>query len=433
MLALIAEGRSNQAIAARSSSRRAASRSTSRRSSRSSTSNRTSPATGGCSQRSPTSNTAALGRRNQAAPRRSQERTDDHHHDPASRGHQRAPPGHRPTSGAARVIAILIAVLGAFVIIGAIISALVTTIVSHPSTRPRAPPTLRSRPTSRSTWPPRDPPLRQISSVTGRPGDRAQRTNSRSRARARDYRCGGDDGGCRSRRARSRCRSCRRRSSRAEHLLDRLDRLDRLDQAGPGQLVVVIAPPGVREKTTLFCSGLSSWVCRPGGAHRVEGPGPALRRPTTPRSSCTPPVSDSPRADRGPGRRDRRGAAGLRFAALALRSGDDPQGFIARFSGSEEAVAGYLTGEVMDGCPRRRVQLLRVAAGVMSAAGKRGEADTTSPVWSGRAHACRGQAASTRSMKTRKTISRTGTPGTSRINVGPPGSAAPRAAPSNRS
>jgi hypothetical protein len=49
---------------------------------------------------------------------------------PPPAGTDAPPPGPRPTSGAARVIAILIAVLGAFVIIGAIISALVTTIVS---------------------------------------------------------------------------------------------------------------------------------------------------------------------------------------------------------------------------------------------------------------------------------------------------------------
>ena len=55
-------------------------------------------------------------------------------------------------------------------------------------------------------------------------------------------------------------------------------------------------------------------------------------------------------------------AAGLRFAALALRSSDDPQGFIARFSGSDESVAGYLTGEVMTRLPAQSVQLLRVAA-----------------------------------------------------------------------
>ena len=84
-------------------------------------------------------------------------------------------------------------------------------------------------------------------------------------------------------------------------------------------------------------------------------------------------------------------AIGLRFAALALRSGDDPQGFIAQFTGREEAVAGYLTSEVMTRLPAQSHQLLRVAAGVMSAAGKRGEADTTSPVWSGRAHACGGK------------------------------------------
>jgi len=49
---------------------------------------------------------------------------------PPPAGTDAPPPGQRPTSGAARVIAILVAVLGAFVIIGAIISALVTTIVS---------------------------------------------------------------------------------------------------------------------------------------------------------------------------------------------------------------------------------------------------------------------------------------------------------------
>jgi hypothetical protein len=49
---------------------------------------------------------------------------------PPPAGTDAPPPGQRPTSGAARVIAILIAVFGAFVIIGAIISALVTTIVS---------------------------------------------------------------------------------------------------------------------------------------------------------------------------------------------------------------------------------------------------------------------------------------------------------------
>jgi LuxR family maltose regulon positive regulatory protein len=54
--------------------------------------------------------------------------------------------------------------------------------------------------------------------------------------------------------------------------------------------------------------------------------------------------------------------AGLRFAAIALRSSDDPQGFIARFSGSEESVAGYLTGEVMARLPAPSGELLRVAA-----------------------------------------------------------------------
>jgi ATP/maltotriose-dependent transcriptional regulator MalT len=47
-------------------------------------------------------------------------------------------------------------------------------------------------------------------------------------------------------------------------------------------------------------------------------------------------------------------AIGLRFAALALRC-DKAQGLIARFTGREEAVAGYLTGEVMTSCPLSRI------------------------------------------------------------------------------
>lgn len=55
-------------------------------------------------------------------------------------------------------------------------------------------------------------------------------------------------------------------------------------------------------------------------------------------------------------------AAGLRFAALALRRTDDPQGFIAQFSGSERSVADYLAGEVMTSLPAQSRQLLRVAS-----------------------------------------------------------------------
>jgi LuxR family maltose regulon positive regulatory protein len=54
--------------------------------------------------------------------------------------------------------------------------------------------------------------------------------------------------------------------------------------------------------------------------------------------------------------------AGLRFAALALRSSDDPDGFIAQFSGSEQSVADYLTGEVKARLPAESRRLLRTAA-----------------------------------------------------------------------
>src|SRR4051812_9524578 len=40
-------------------------------------------------------------------------------------------------------------------------------------------------------------------------------------------------------------------------------------------------------------------------------------------------------------------AAGLRLAALALRRTDDPDGFLADFSGDERSVADYLTGEIL--------------------------------------------------------------------------------------
>jgi LuxR family transcriptional regulator, maltose regulon positive regulatory protein len=55
-------------------------------------------------------------------------------------------------------------------------------------------------------------------------------------------------------------------------------------------------------------------------------------------------------------------AAGLRFAALALRTSENPQGFLARFSGSDQSVADYLTGEVMARLPTGSRRLLHVAA-----------------------------------------------------------------------
>jgi LuxR family maltose regulon positive regulatory protein len=54
--------------------------------------------------------------------------------------------------------------------------------------------------------------------------------------------------------------------------------------------------------------------------------------------------------------------AGLRFAALALRSAADPDRFIAHFSGSDRAVADYLTGEVMAALPARTQWFLWVGA-----------------------------------------------------------------------
>ena len=54
--------------------------------------------------------------------------------------------------------------------------------------------------------------------------------------------------------------------------------------------------------------------------------------------------------------------AGLRFAALALRSSDDAESFIAQFSGSEQSVADYLTGEVKARLPAESHRLLRTAA-----------------------------------------------------------------------
>jgi LuxR family maltose regulon positive regulatory protein len=54
--------------------------------------------------------------------------------------------------------------------------------------------------------------------------------------------------------------------------------------------------------------------------------------------------------------------AGLRFAALALRSSDDAESFIEQFSGSEQAVADYLTGEVKARLAPESRRLLRTAA-----------------------------------------------------------------------
>ena len=99
-----------------------------------------------------------------------------------------------------------------------------------------------------------------------------------------------------------------------------------------------------------------------GPAARAAGGGPALRGrgrydPHARRRSRTDPRQIAVLVARTEG-----WVAGLRFAALALRSSDDPQGFIARFSGSEESVAGYLTGEVMARLPAPSGELLRVAA-----------------------------------------------------------------------
>ena len=210
--------------------------------------------------------------------------------------------------------------------------------------------------------------------ATGRSGP-----SRRSRARARDYRCGGvtADAG----------RGEQDHGAGAASAFVSRDILDPLDQAGPGQLVVVIAPPGVRKDDAVVVLGAQAGR----SPHRVDGPGPALRRPgrhdpPARRRSRTHPEQIAVLVAGTEGVGDR---AAVRRARAALRR--YPQGFIAQFTGREEAVAGYLTSEVMTRLPAQSHQLLRVAAGVMSAAGKRGEADTTSPVWSGRAHACGGK------------------------------------------
>ncbi|WP_103379856.1 LuxR C-terminal-related transcriptional regulator [Pseudonocardia dioxanivorans] len=53
-------------------------------------------------------------------------------------------------------------------------------------------------------------------------------------------------------------------------------------------------------------------------------------------------------------------AAALRFAAVALQSTEDHQGFIDQFSGSEHSTADYLTGEVMASLPAPSRDLLRL-------------------------------------------------------------------------
>ncbi|GAA0934466.1 LuxR C-terminal-related transcriptional regulator [Pseudonocardia zijingensis] len=55
-------------------------------------------------------------------------------------------------------------------------------------------------------------------------------------------------------------------------------------------------------------------------------------------------------------------AAGLRFAAIALRSTDDRQGFIDQFSGSERSMADFLAGEVMGSLAAATRQFLEIEA-----------------------------------------------------------------------
>jgi len=55
-------------------------------------------------------------------------------------------------------------------------------------------------------------------------------------------------------------------------------------------------------------------------------------------------------------------AAGLRLAALALRRTDDPARFLRDFSGDENSVAEYLTGEILDGLTPETRDFLRVVS-----------------------------------------------------------------------
>lgn len=75
-------------------------------------------------------------------------------------------------------------------------------------------------------------------------------------------------------------------------------------------------------------------------------------------------------------------AAGLRFAAIALLSTDDRQGFIDQFSGSEHSMADYLAGEVMASLPASSRELLQLESvcdllptGLASALSGRPDAD----------------------------------------------------------
>ena len=75
-------------------------------------------------------------------------------------------------------------------------------------------------------------------------------------------------------------------------------------------------------------------------------------------------------------------AAGLRLAARALRGHDDPAAFVAQFSGSDPAVAGYLTDEVLAVLPEQTRRLLlscavcpRLPAGLATALSGRADAE----------------------------------------------------------
>ncbi|SFN20297.1 LuxR family transcriptional regulator, maltose regulon positive regulatory protein [Pseudonocardia ammonioxydans] len=75
-------------------------------------------------------------------------------------------------------------------------------------------------------------------------------------------------------------------------------------------------------------------------------------------------------------------AAGLRLAARALRGRDDPAAFVAQFSGSEGAVADYLTDEVLAVLPEETRRLLlscavcpQLPAGLATALSGRADAE----------------------------------------------------------
>src|SRR5690606_12602488 len=75
-------------------------------------------------------------------------------------------------------------------------------------------------------------------------------------------------------------------------------------------------------------------------------------------------------------------AAGLRLAARALRGLDDPAAFVTQFSGSEGAVADYLTDEVLAVLPDETRRLLlscavcpQLPAGLATALSGRADAE----------------------------------------------------------